>query len=214
MPVYNGEKYLAASIESILNQSFRDYEFLIMDDGSTDSSLQILKFYAEKDPRIHLFHQKNHGIVKSLNTLIDHTQTNLIARMDADDIARPERLEKQMKYLQSHPETVLLGTRCKIFRDINKKVNLNDSFTEDFLNRWFLTINPPFTHSSVLMRKEALLKCHKYRSDFFPAEDYDLWTRIKRYGKVENLPDVLLDYRVIAGSISGKNFSNQIIFNL
>lgn len=210
MPVFNAENYLHESIESILKQTFGDFEFLIMDDGSTDKTPKILADYARKDPRIRLFHQENSGIVTSLNTLIDHAQANIIARMDADDIAEIERFEKQYRHLEKHPEIVLLGTFAQKFRANSSKEYLNDIFIEDPMNRWFLTFTSAFIHSSVVMKKDALLKAGKYRENAYPTEDYDLWIRIKRYGKIENLSGNLIRYRMSENSISGINFKQQL----
>lgn len=210
MPVYNAEKYLEESMTSILNQSFKNFEFLIMDDGSKDKSAAILKKYAQKDKRIRLFHQKNRGIAKSLNTLIDKANTDIIARMDADDIAHLERFTIQYTYLQKHPKTALLGSFGELFRE-NKILGANTAFAEDFMNRWFLSLFPPFLHSSVIFRKNAFIKAGKYRKKYEPAEDYDLWIRIKRFGKIENIPQILTKMRITPESISGTNWRKQII---
>ena len=122
MPVHNGEKYLAEAIKTILDQSFADFEFLIMDDGSTDSTPQILKEFA----------LANAGIVKSLNRLVDESRTDLLARQDADDISYPDRFKLQYEYMQKHPETVLLGTLTKFFIEgMPGKDHPNDGFAED-----------------------------------------------------------------------------------
>lgn len=209
MPVFNGEKYLHESVESILNQTFSDFEFLIMDDGSTDKTSFILKKYAQKDQRIKIFHQKNAGIVKSLNKLIDLSKTELIARMDADDISLTDRLKMQYDYLSKNPGTVLVGTFAELFHD-NKILGNNTAFAEDFLNRWFLSLHPPFIHSSVLMRKKALIDIGKYREEGHPAEDYDLWIRIKRLGKIENINKVLTRYRINQKGISALKYKRQL----
>ncbi len=211
MPVYNAEKYLAESIESILNQTCTDFEFLIMDDGSTDSSSQILKNYAKWDSRIKLFHQQNKGIVDSLNTLIDKAKAPFIARMDADDISLPKRLEEQYKFMKKNKDTVLLGCMCKIFKEGDpKNFGHNTAFEEDFMNRWFLSIIPAFMHSAVLIKKEALINCGKYKKDEYPAEDYGLWIRLKRFGKITTLMETLMSYRITSSGISAKNFKKQI----
>lgn len=271
MPVYNGEKYLSIAIESILNQTFDDFEFLIMDDGSRDGSRDIVEKYAKQDARIRVFEQKNSGIVKSLNTLIEKAQAPLLARMDSDDIALPQRFEKQYAYFEKHPEAVLVGCRYEIFGDLmiykilniikafrkmvgakagsflrlglagsrSQKVDASgshfskqqlggglpwgepavppmsfiqfgDTFQEDFFNRWFLTINPPFKHPEVMMKKETVLKAGGYRPQFFPAEDYDLWIRLKRYGTISSLSETLMCIRRSSSSISATNYIKQL----
>ena len=209
MPVYNAEKYLEESLTGILNQNFKNFEFLIMDDGSNDKSVEILKKHAQKDRRIQLFHQDNKGIAESLNALIDKANADIVARMDADDIADPERFKIQYAYLQKHPKTVLLGSFGELSRD-NKILGTNTAFQEDFMNRWFLSLFPPFLHSSVMYRKNAFVKAGRYRKEYEPAEDYDLWVRIKRFGKVENMPQILTKMRITPGSISGRNWRKQI----
>ncbi len=210
MPVYNGEKYLHTAMKSILDQTLADFEFLIMDDGSTDRTSQILEAYAKKDHRIKIFSQKNSGIVKSLNALAVHAKADLIGRMDADDISYPKRLQMQYEYLQKNPDTVLLGATCVVFREDKTKTGISDTFGEDFLNRWFLTYNCSFTHSLVVYRKETFIACGGYWQSEYPAEDYGLWIRMKRYGRIENLQHLLGEYRFNVGSISGKNFRKQI----
>lgn len=210
MPVYNGEKYLHTAIKSIIDQTFTDYEFLIMDDGSTDRTAQILESYAKKDRRIKVFTHKNQGIVRSLNALAMHAKSDLIARIDADDIAYPKRLEVQYKYMKSHPQTVLLGTPCIVFRDDSPKTGISDAFAEDTINRWFLTFNCAFTHSSVVFQKKVFVACGGYWEGEYPAEDYGLWIRMKKFGLIENLGNVLCRYRMNVSSISGKNFRRQI----
>lgn len=210
MPVCNGEKYLHASMKNIIDQTFSDFEFLIMDDGSTDRTHQILEAYAKKDHRIKIFRQKNSGIVASLNALASHAKAELIARMDVDDASYPQRLEIQYSYMEKHPQTVLLGATNKVIHEKKGARGLSDTFGEDFLNRWFLTYNCAFVHSSVMFRKNVFTACGGYRQSEYPAEDYGLWIRMKNFGLIENLQTVLGEYRFNVESISGKNFRRQI----
>lgn len=210
MPVYNGEKYLHSVMKNMIDQTFKDFELLIMNDGSTDRSGEILETYAKKDHRIKIFHQKNSGIVKSLNTLVTHAKAEIMARMDADDKAYPERLQVQYEHMLKHHDTVLLGSGCVVFRDGVEKTGINDAFCEDFMNRWFLVFNCAFTHSTVMYRKKAFIAAGGYWQSEYPAEDYGLWIRMKKFGKIENLPDILGEYRLNSNSISAKNFRKQI----
>lgn len=211
MPVFNAEKFIAFTLGSALNQTFKDFELLIMDDGSKDKSRKIIEQYAKKDHRIKLFSQENQGLVKTLNTLVGHAQCDLIARMDADDLAYPDRLEIQYNYLQKHPETVLLGTPCVVFYEEDQsKIRITDTFAEDFLNRYFMNYNCAFMHSAVIFRKEVFKKCQGYLEKEYPAEDYGLWIRMKKHGKVENLRDILNEIRMNTHSVSSKNFRKQI----
>lgn len=210
MPTYNAEKHLHQAIDSILNQTFKEFEFLIMNDGSTDSTQKILEEYAKKDPRIKLFHQANQGLVKTLNTLANKASTNLLARMDADDIANPTRLEKQYNHLLKHPKTVLLGTKTDLIDEQNNSTGQSLTFEEDFINRWFLCLYPPVTHSSVVMCKDAFDQAGKYQEHEFPAEDYGLWTRLKRFGQIENLGEILNNYRINNQGISSQKLEEQM----
>ena len=209
IPVHNGAAYLREALESIITQTFQDFELLIMDDGSTDSTSKIIKDFAEKDHRIKIFHQQNSGVVKSLNTLIAHSKTSFIARMDADDIAYPKRLKAQYEYMKNHPKTVLLGTYAKIIES-KKNWRRNTAFTEDILNRWYLSIIPPFIHSGVMFSKHAFDQAGGYREDEYPAEDYGLWVRMKHFGHLNSIPETLMDYHLNDRGISSKNFKKQI----
>lgn len=210
MPVYNGEQYLHTAMKSIIDQTFRDFEMLVMDDGSTDRTAQILEAYAKKDHRIKIFRQRNKGIVESLNTLSSHARAELIARMDADDVAYPQRFAMQYAYMESHPKTVLLGTTCVVLKNGTEKKGVTDTFREDFINRWFMVFNCPFVHSSVMFRKKAFTECGGYWNGEYPAEDYGLWVRMKKYGRMENLQEILGEYRQNVESVSGANFKKQV----
>jgi glycosyltransferase involved in cell wall biosynthesis len=114
MPVYNAERYVSEAIESVLSQTFKDFEFLILDDGSTDGSLAILKGHAERDPRIRLTSRPNKGLAPTLNELMDQARGEFVARMDADDVSLPERLERQADYLRKHPDCVIVGCHALV----------------------------------------------------------------------------------------------------
>lgn len=210
MPVYNGEKYLHATMKSMIDQTFRDFELLVMDDGSTDRTAQILDAYAKKDHRIRVFRQPNKGIVESLNSLVARAKADLVARMDADDIAYPQRLAMQYAYMENSPKTVLLGATCAVLKNGTEKKGVTDTFQEDFLNRWFMVFNCPFVHSAVMFRKKAFMECGGYWNGEYPAEDYGLWIRMKKYGLMENLQEILGEYRQNVESVSGANFRGQV----
>lgn len=210
MPVYNGEKHLREAIESILTQTFTNFELLIMDDGSTDQTPEILEEFAQKDHRVKIFRQENKGLVESLNSLAAHAKYDLVARMDADDVSYPQRLKIQYEYMQKHPQTALLGTYANIIERGTGHGRRNTAFWEDELNRWYLSIIPPFIHSAVMFTKNAFQKAGGYRQDEHPAEDYGLWVRMKRYGKLSTAPVLLHDYFLDTGGISARNFKKQI----
>lgn len=210
LPVYNAKEYIKETLESVLTQTFSDFEVLIMDDGSTDGTSEILKTFAAKDHRIKLFHQENKGVVSSYISLIEKAESNLLARMDADDFCYPERFAKQYEYLTKHPDTVMVSAFCKIFYEKNERAPRNTGFTADFMNRWFLSMNPPFIHSMAMFKKDAYQISGGYLKEEYPAEDYGLWVRIKRHGKIMNLPEILGEYRLKGSGVSGKNFKQQI----
>ena len=195
MAVYNAELFLREAIDSILSQSFQCFEFIIVNDGSTDRSREILARY--KDSRIVVIDNgQNRGLIYSLNKGLERSRGKYIARMDADDIALPERLRMQFDYLESHPETGICGSATEPFYD-NEKRGKNIRFPEsDVAIRAFAFFQSPFCHPTVMMRKEILDTYHlEYPTDCRHAEDYGLWIELLKYTKGANLPTVLLRYR-------------------
>ncbi len=194
MPVYNAEKYVGEAIDSILNQTFKYFEFLIINDGSTDSSLEIIKSY--NDPRIKLVSNDiNLGLSNTLNKGIELSQGEYIARMDADDISLPERLEKQIEFMDSHQHIGICGSWIQNFdRSGDKDIWKYSQIHEELLCSLFY--NSCFAHPSVCIRKQVLIETGlRYKQEFTPAEDYELWTRLIEVTKGTNLPLVLLKYR-------------------
>jgi glycosyltransferase involved in cell wall biosynthesis len=202
LPVYNAQSYLRESIESILNQSFQDFELIIINDGSTDGSLSIMESY--KDQRIRIINQSNAGLPISLNRAIASAKGEYLARQDADDISLPERLAKQVAYLDAHPQCALLGTWAQI---VVEKTLTDRSLSHPHMNgdiQLKLLFFNCFVHSSVMIRKSALKISGLYpeEKEKFPPEDYDLWLRIAKHWEVANLPEMLLQYRELPNSIS------------
>lgn len=210
MPVYNAGPYLKKSVQSILNQTYGNFEFLICDDGSTDNSLKILKEFSRQDERIKLFSQKNLGVVKTLNRLIKNSQGEYIARMDADDLAYPKRIEQQIKYLKQHPKTVIVGTAFDIIDNKGKFIETFHHFNDDFLIRWMLIFSSPFCHSSVIIRKNIFDQTGLYDNKWTTVEDYELWTRISQIGTMANLDEILQHYRANSQGVSQKNWQYQV----
>jgi glycosyltransferase involved in cell wall biosynthesis len=213
MPVYNAKEHLAEAVDSILNQTRGDFEFLIIDDGSTDGSAEVLKRYASSDPRIRLFSQPNKGLVTTLNKLIDQARGEFLARMDADDIALPERFERQVDYLRAHPDYVLVGSRVLLIDPEGDPLcdwcTLED---QNAIDSGFLQCERGtlISHPAVMMRRDAVLAIGKYRP-FEVIEDVDLFLRLSEYGRITNLPDVLLKYRMHNGNISKTTSYHKII---
>lgn len=200
LPVYNGEKFLRESIESILNQTYENFEFIIINDGSTDGSLKIINDYASRDFRIKVISRENKGLVYSLNEGIDLAKGKYIARMDADDISLPKRFEMQYKYMEDYPDITILGTFIETFGE-NEEANIaieqwfNDELNDE--NMYIKTIcGCPVPHPSVMMITD-FAKSEKYSSNYPAIEDYELWIRAITKGyKISNINEKLLKYRV------------------
>jgi len=195
MSVYNGEKYLSLAIESILNQSFSNFEFIIIDDGSTDGSEAIIQSY--RDPRICFVNQPNAGLSASLNKGIGLCKGEFIARMDADDIARPARFETQVNFLETHPDCALVGSAVQVIDGEGKNKWIMAHTRGDLETRWFILFDTPFIHSSVMLRRALLEQTGPYSQnpEFSFAEDYELWSRLAEKFEVANLSEPLLVYR-------------------
>lgn len=208
MPVYNGDKYLRQAIKSILHQTFTDFEFLIINDGSTDKSADIIKSFT--DPRIRLLeNSRNLGLIRSLNMGIDAAHGEYVARMDCDDISTTDRLTKQVAFMDAHHDVGVCGSWYKSIgerRSITMKPPLDDHEI-----RFFLAINTPFAHPSVILRKSLLQRYDlRYNSEFTHAEDFELWVRLSAHTKLANIPDVLLLYRNHKKQISRQYSSGQL----
>jgi glycosyltransferase involved in cell wall biosynthesis len=203
MSVYNGEQFLLKSIESILGQTFHEFEFLIINDCSTDNSLNIIRSFHDRRIRL-VENSSNMGLTKSLNRGLQLAQTEYIARQDADDISYPKRLERQVQFLDENPDVVLLGTRARAIDENGRPRKINHLRIPMGLItiRWYLIFQNAFIHSSVMFRRSIIWeKLKGYDNEFARAQDYELWSRTARSFKVENLPDTHLDYRLDYGSI-------------
>jgi glycosyltransferase involved in cell wall biosynthesis len=206
MSVYNNAPYLAHAIESILAQTLHDFEFLIVDDGSTDGSGEIIDRFAADDSRIRPIHQANAGLIVSLNRMIDEARAPLIARMDGDDIALPERFTRQVAFLDANPDIGVLGTGCTcIDEDGRPSVYKFDNVTtpEDVVED--LKNGPPLCHPSVIMRRDAVRAVGGYHRAYKHCEDYDLWLRLSENVRMANLPERLLLYRQSETQVSNRH---------
>jgi len=196
MGVYNGERTLEASLCSILNQTFTDWEFIICDDGSTDHSYSILSNYAKQDSRIILLQNRtNHSLAASLNKCLEIAQGELIARMDADDISDPRRLEVQVEFLKQNPKYALVGTLVSLFND-NGNWGHRGRFGEPTKTDVFLSKS--FIHPTIIIKKTALIAVGNYTVSnlTYRAEDYDLFCKLYFNGFIGfNINERLLFYR-------------------
>lgn len=193
MSVYDGTKYLREAIDSILGQTYTGFEFLIINDGSTDDSFDIIESYG--DPRIRVFHNKtNLGLTKALNKGLRLARGEYIARMDADDISLPQRLEKQIEFLDRNQDIGICGTFTETIGSVDGiwKYPMDHAYI-----RSRMIFANSFAHSSVLLRT-SILKEHKifYDESFRFSQDYELWVRLSRHTKFANLPDILVLHRV------------------
>lgn len=208
MSVYNGEQYLAQAIESILQQTFTDFEFIIINDGSTDRSLQIIQDYIQIDSRIVLISRENKGLIASLNEGLDLARGKYIARMDADDISLPQRLERQYQVMKQNPEVIVCGSWVnKLIADSstvpNSHIQVTKFYTNDKAIKAMLIRACCFAHPAVMLCASKLQKYNlAYQTDYLHAEDYALWVRAAKYGEFFNIPEPLLNYRLLATSVT------------
>ena len=204
MPVYNAEAYLAEAVKSVLSQTFEDFDFVIVNDGSTDRSGKMLEEFARADRRINLISRPNTGIVGALNDGLKAAEAPLIARMDADDVSVPMRLQRQVDYMKAHPECVALGGRvvgtdpygCVLFRSEHKLTH------EEIDAELLKGVGWALVHPAVMMRREAVEKVGGYRKEFQWVEDLDLFLRLAEIGRLANLSEELLLYRQHTTSVN------------
>lgn len=202
LPTYNGEKHISQALDSILNQTFRDFELIVINDGSTDKTANILKKYSKDDARIRIISQTNKGLVASLNKGIEMAQGQYIARHDDDDASLPDRFERQVAFLDSHPDVVVVGSSMSVMNDAGTVLHNHAVLLNDPELRHELLVRSPFPHGSVMYRKSAVVAAGLYRAETWPAEDYDLWLRLSAEGKLANIDDCLYVYRENSHGIS------------
>ncbi|MCS3700199.1 glycosyltransferase involved in cell wall biosynthesis [Salinibacter ruber] len=210
MSVYNGQPYLKRAVQSILNQTFEDFEFVIINDGSEDNSKEDLERFTKEDERIRLVQQENRGLITSLNRGLDMARGKYIARMDADDISHPERLEKQVDFLDANPKVGIVGTWIEWIRSDGEPTALWRPPTDPDLIAWQLLFNTCVDHPTIVARKSLLEELGGYARWPTHAEDYELWTRAVRETQLANLPDTLLKHRHHEDSITTKKRKEQI----
>jgi glycosyltransferase involved in cell wall biosynthesis len=208
LPCYNSEKFVSEAVESILTQTFTDFELIVINDGSTDDSLKAIRQF--KDERIKLISHENKGLVASLNEGIAMANATLIARQDADDISEPTRLEKQYDRFLKDRRLVILGTSIKTINMSGKVQNTHTLIAGQSAVKPELLIRSPFAHGSVMFRRDIFKKAGGYTKVEWPAEDYGAWIRIAKYGTMDNLIEPLYRYRENEFGISALNNNKQI----
>lgn len=206
MPVYNSQFYVGGAINSVLSQSFTDFEFLIIDDCSTDDSVACIKNFTDKRIRFYR-NEKNLGYIKSLNFLLSECKGEYVVRHDNDDISSKDRILNQVCFLDKNQDHLICGSNCRVFGNKNANSFLPQTDSEC---RVYMMFNSPFYHPSVCFRKKIFSDFQLYyNSDLMPAEDYDMWIKISKFGKIANLPSFEFDLRTHDSNTSSLNGQKQ-----
>ena len=202
MPVYNAERYLREAIDSVLAQTFTDFELIATNDGSKDNSEAILREYESQDPRVRVVSRPNTGMVGALQDAYQLARGPIIARMDADDVSLPDRLQIQIDYLDANPDCVCVGGDWQLM-DASSRVltRLQGPRDHETIEQWALVAHTPMIHSLLMMRRDAFDAAGGYDPDTWPAEDLDLMLRLAEVGRLVNLEHVLLRVRLHDDSI-------------
>lgn len=211
MSVYNGEKYIKEAIDSILFQTFKDFEFLIINDGSTDRTAEIIRSYSDQRIKIHK-NKENFGLTKSLNIGLKLARGEYIIRQDADDISMSERLEKELDFLETHKDYAVVGTFVKIMNENSKIIRLLKRPVNDGQIREFLKKDNCITHGSSMIRMESFYDVGFYDESMERSQDYELWLRISKKYRMANIPEYLYIWRNHKDNIEAKYKGEQEIF--
>ncbi len=215
MAVYNGQEYIGDALDSILKQSFRDFEFIVVNDGSLDGTARILQRYAQLDERLLVLHQENHGVIAALNRGCRLARGTYIARMDADDVSVPGRFEMQVDFLDRHPTVAVVGGAIRFINTTGDVIGERRYPLEDRqIKKALRENNCCLMHPAIMMRKNAFDTTGGYRSSFVHAEDNDLFLRLADRGEMANLSDVLLYYRLHARQVSTRHIRQQVLSGL
>jgi|694.fasta_scaffold148551_1 glycosyltransferase involved in cell wall biosynthesis len=210
MPAYNADQYIVEAIESILNQTFTDFEFIIIDDCSTDKTWEIIKEYAKKDKRIiAIKNEKNLKLSATLNKGIDICKADYIARMDADDWSYPDRFKKQYEVISKDPKIGILGGTMEVCDEKLEVKNIRKYHKDDKEIRRHIFKYSPFCHATTMYRKNIVQDIGKYNINLYDAEDYDLYFRIGQISEFKNIDDTLYRMRYNENSVSNTRARRQ-----
>jgi glycosyltransferase involved in cell wall biosynthesis len=198
------------ALDSLIGQTYRDFEILVFDDGSTDGSAG--KVAAIKDSRIRLFRdEENRGYVKRLNQGLEQARGEFVARMDADDICLPDRLEKQVRHMDRRSDLILLGSSAETIDSRGNTTGRLNCPENDGMLRWKLLFDNPFIHPSVMFRLQPVREAGlAYRDDLQPSEDFEMWNRLAQLGRIANLPEPLIQYRTHPDQVSDCRRNRQL----
>lgn len=212
MPVYNAERYLREAVQSVLSQDLVNIELIAVNDGSKDGSLEILESFARRDSRMRVISRPNTGLSIALNEALAASRATLIARMDADDVCLPNRLSTQVAYLEAHPECVCVGSKVLWIDPLGRPIRRYPDVTshEEIERFHFEHRHSALIHPSIMMRRATLEAVGPYRRDMEPAEDLDLFLRLAEVGRVANIEQVLLKYRMHDASVSRSRIREQV----
>lgn len=216
MTTYNSEKYVYETIKSVINQTYKNWEFIIIDDASTDGTYEIITSVSFTDDRIKIFRlEKNQGQAYALNFGLEKCSYDLIARIDNDDLMAQDRIEKQVSYMNRYPEVAIVGTYVNY---INSKSRFLSRGKTDFISTEEISEKIKnnelvgFNHPTVMMRKKIISKHGGYREEYWPADDIDLWNRILENGyRIEIIPEYLTDYRIHSDSVTIYSVKNSFL---
>jgi glycosyltransferase involved in cell wall biosynthesis len=202
LPIYNGTKYLKEAVQSILDQTYADFELIVIDDGSTDRSADIVGGF--NDSRIYFYTQKNEGLAATLNRGISISRGTYIARQDQDDVSLPDRLLKQVAFLNAHQDYGMVGTWAVIWEEMKPTERFHKHSVDSISLKFDLLFDNAFVHSSLMIRRTVFSEAGIYSIDpnRQPPEDYELWSRVARKFRVANIPEVLHVYREMPRSMS------------
>ncbi len=216
MSVYNGERYLSEAIASILHQTFTNFEFIIINDASTDDTAAVLTAYADQDPRIRLVqNEQNIGLTKSLNKGLNLALGRYIARQDSDDISYPERFAQQVALLDAHPDVVVASCNLELIDEHGETIGYHHRACSPNLVAWYLLFyNHLAGHSQVMFRRELICRLGGYDENRRYSQDYELWSRFVNHGKIVISPEILLKYRKHTNSIGTSRRSQQLQLSL
>jgi len=209
LPVWHAVRFLPAALDSVLAQTFADFEVIAIDDGTRDGSAEVLAAFAARDARIRVVRQENQGIVASLNRALELSRAPFVARMDHDDVSRPDRFARQIAYLQRHPEVAAVSGAMDVIDQDGTYLRTEAFPTLPAAVESELLHRNCICHPAVMARSEALRKIGGYRKNAQLAEDYDLWLRLSEVGQIANLPDVLLSYRLHPVRMSTQGYIAQ-----